>query len=115
MVRLKFEDLNSAQLWRLRKEIVLNSLFVGDYDNSFGFAKKSVMDFFDGYMSYLYELAEENHGKKAKDFSVEEVINKYDNEDNLFDYYWGEDYSWFEYEPEFSDKDNEAYENYWNN
>ena len=49
----RFDELTKQDLTKLRKEIVLNSLYVHDYQNSFGFADESVCSFFDGYVSYL--------------------------------------------------------------
>lgn len=113
MARLKFQDLNKEQLWALRKEITLNSLFIADYENSFGFAAKSVCDFFDGYMNYLWELAD---GDGKKNLSVPELVKEYDNEDNLFDHYWGADggYDWVEYDPAFTEEEEKEYEGHWN-
>lgn len=57
-----FEDIRE-----LRKQIVLNSLFVSDYENSFDFDAYEVCDFFDGYMDFLDEEYKEVQGKPAKD------------------------------------------------
>ena len=75
--------LTKNQLWALRQEIVLNSLYVADYQNSFGYTAKSVCDFFDGYMDYLDELATEEHGR---DCSLEEIFS-FDNAENLSAWY----------------------------
>lgn len=80
-MRKAFEELTSAELSQLRKEIVLNSVFICDYDNSFGFNPWDIGSFFDGYVSYLEELAKED-GVESVDF-----LEKYDTEENL--------YSWF--------------------
>ena len=55
-----FEDLEREDLAQLRKEIVLNSYYIGDYENSFGFNAKDISYFFDGYMDYITELCEED-------------------------------------------------------
>ena len=75
--------LTKNKLWELRQEIVLNSLFVADYQNSFGYTAKSVCDFFDGYMDYLEELATEQHGSGC---SLEQIF-KFDNAENLEAWY----------------------------
>ena len=112
-MRKKFQDLNAEDLAKLRKEITLNSLFVADYKNTFGFAAKSVCSFFEGYMQYLWELANDDYGMNQP--SIETVVEEYDNKDNLFDYYWNcDDYSWVEYDPEWTAEEEAAYENYWN-
>ena len=111
-MRIQFSDLKKEQLWELRQQIVLNSLFTDDYKNSFGFAPKSVQGFFDGYVEYLEELAKED-GNKTDD--VFALFAQYDNADNLDDYYTcGDDYSWVEYYPEWTKKEMEEYEKYWN-
>lgn len=74
----QFEELTSKELWGLRNEIVLNSLFIADYSNHYNFDEKDVSCFFDGYMSYLEELGEEQN--------INDIMSL-DNEDNL--------YSWF--------------------
>ena len=82
---LQFDDLNADQLWRLRKEINLNSLYHSDYHNSFGFDAKDVSYFFDGYVEYLGELADEKGGSWID----------YDSKENLHQWYdCCEDYAW---------------------
>ena len=115
-MRMMFADLHSDDLWALRQEIVLNSIFVSDYKNSFGFAPKSMQVFFDGYLEYLCDLAEED-GVDREDIS--EVIANYDDESNLFDYYWNsadeqDGYEWVEYTPEWTEEELQEYEDYWN-
>lgn len=72
--------LTKNKLWELRQEIVLNSYFEPDYQNSFGFTTESVFVFFDGYMSYLEELMAEDG---VSDSDVFNVLGKYDTIDNL--------------------------------
>ena len=72
--------MNKNTLWQLRTEIVLNSLFESDYQNSFGFTTQSVCAFFDGYMDYLEELMAEDG---VSDSDVFNVLGKYDTIDNL--------------------------------
>jgi hypothetical protein len=94
----RFEDLTKQDLTKLRGEIVLNSLFYSDYRNSFGISENSVCTFFDGYVDYLTELAEEDNFVFTDDNFIE-MLKKYDNEDNLLSwYYCHEDFSWVEYE-----------------
>lgn len=80
----KFDELTSSELWQLRNEITLNSLYIADYKNSFRFNAKDVCDFFDGYVNYLFELAKEDKFPTDDTFAV---FDKYDTDDNL--------YSWF--------------------
>ncbi len=67
-------------LWKLRQEITLNSLYLDDYENSFGIAPQAVCDFFEGYTDYLYDLVEERYGANCV-FS--ELMEDFDNEGNL--------------------------------
>ena len=75
--------MNKNKLWALRQEIVLNSYFEPDYQNSFGFTTESVFVFFEGYMDYLDELATEEYGS---DCSLEQIF-KFDNAENLEAWY----------------------------
>lgn len=94
----QFEDFSPEDLWALRKEIVLNSLFIADYQNSFGIKANSVCEFFDSFMSYA-QGEEREDGFEGE--SIEEFFERYDNADLLWDWYCCyEDFSWVEYEPE---------------
>ena len=42
----KFEDLSQSELWSLRMEVCVNSLFVCDYENSYGFDANAVFNFY---------------------------------------------------------------------
>lgn len=83
--------MDKKELTKLRKEIVLNSLFTDDYENSFGIDKRLVQTFFDGYMEELNYLLEEKLGKE----NVENLgfgkyydeLFKLDTIDNLYNYY----------------------------
>lgn len=71
-------------LWKLRKEIRLNSLYYSDYKNSFGVDDHSCCDFFDSYCEYLGELMQEDVGDNYDFFAL---LSKYDNSDNLYNWY----------------------------
>lgn len=75
--------LTKEELWDLRNEIVLNSLYTSDYENTHHILPRDVQDFFDGYVEYLYELAEEN----GENPDIQDLCMKYDNPDNLEDWY----------------------------
>ena len=62
-------------LWTLRREVVLNSLFIADYHNNRHIDPRVVCDFFDH-------------------------LPKYDNPDTLWDYYCGIEFDLSEYIPE---------------
>ena len=92
-----FDELTKEELWKLREEVIIGSLFISSYTNSFGYRAVDISHFFDGYCSYIEELMEED---KADDDEFE----NYDNADNLLSwFYCCEDYSWIRYE----EQDNE--------
>jgi len=85
-----FENLTKDELLTLRKDIVLNSIFIHDYENSFGFDSHKVSVFFDSFVEYICELAEENG---VKDF--ERILKEYDTIDNLWSWFnCYDDLSW---------------------
>ena len=78
--------LTKDQLWRLRQEVVLGSLFTKDYQNSFGIKPAVVHDFFDAYLedteSFLsYSVTNYN------DNNFWALMSEYDNPENLYDFY----------------------------
>ena len=92
-MRKVFGDLTSAELSQLRKEVILNSVFIYDYNNSFGFNPWDICSFFDGYVSYLEELAKED-GVESVDF-----LEEYDTEENLYSWFLCyDDLSWVRFE-----------------
>jgi hypothetical protein len=81
----KFEDLNIDELWSLRKQVALGSIYVADYDNNFKFDEHCVACFFEGYLDYLEELSEE---QGVTPMSL-------DNKDNLLSWFnCYDDLSW---------------------
>ena len=50
--------LTKNQLKTLRNDVVLNSLFLKDYSNNLYIKNDNVCAFFDSYMEYLNELAQ---------------------------------------------------------
>ena len=96
----RFEDFTKEDLWALRNEVVVNSIFDSDYHNSFGLDTHSVCDFFDGWLDFIEELMVEDGYKDAAcrffDYFVE-----YDNADTLVQWYnCYDDLSWMKYEGE---------------
>ena len=114
----RFQDLNIDQLWHLRQQVVLNSIFTSDYRNDFEFDPESICNFFDGYLDYLWELAKDDGYEGGNELNdIQFVCDNYDNPDNLFDYYWGLDGEYLcdiQYDPEWDEADDREYENYWN-
>ena len=73
------------QLKQLRDEIVLCSLYIKDYNNSF-MSTYDALTFFNGYADYLGELMIE----KIKDYNDSkyfDYLNEFDNINNLKTYY----------------------------
>jgi hypothetical protein len=91
-MRKAFEELTKNELWELREQVMLGSLFVSSYTNSFGYKSVDVSYFFDGYVNYLEELM-------VEDNADDDEFENYDNKDNL----WGwfccyDDLSWIGFE-----------------
>lgn len=81
---MRIQDLSKEQLWKLRKEVVLNSLFTSDFENSFGIDAKECQTFFDGYMEYLDELADDD--KDNLNVVVVSALD-YDSPDALYNWF----------------------------
>ena len=88
-MEIQFNDLTKEQLWQLRQEVVLNSLLTAHFRNSFHFAPRPTQDFFDGYVSFLEELASET-GTKWTDQDSPEHLHQW--------LLCSDDYSWVEYD-----------------
>lgn len=85
-IRKKEHEPTLEEIKKLRKEIVLNSIYVADYENSFWFDEHDVCGFFDGYMDYLEEELEmqaEESGERISDRDYYDRLFALDNEDNL--------------------------------
>ena len=78
----KIANLSRTQLKRLRRDIVLCSIYYSDYKNRYGIDEKTTCLFFDGYADYLGEFMEED-GKKGKDRDYFDNLEDYDNAENL--------------------------------
>lgn len=92
--------LTQTELQKLRKQIVLNSLYISDYHNNLRIEEHRVCEFFEGYVSYLSELIEEDY-PNAKDNDWFGLLNEYDTIDNLWNWYNN-----FEEDPLDRDKSN---------
>ena len=94
----RLEDFTKDELWALRKQIVLNSVFIADYRNSFGIDEHSVAEFFDGFMDYMTEEEKEDG---RKDESWEEFFDHYDTPELLWEWFHCfDDFSWVKYNDE---------------
>lgn len=76
--------LTDAALIDLRKQIVLNSIFNKDYENTYGLDEREVLNFFDGYVDYLSELMTED-GHTDEEFF--DILKEYDTDENLISWY----------------------------
>ena len=86
-MKKKFEDLSIEELWQLREEIVLYSIYYADYDNSFDFYPYDICYFFEGYTDYLDELQSEG------DPAIPAI--EYDSKENLWSWFnCYDDLSW---------------------
>ena len=73
------------QLKQLRSEIVLCSLYMDDYNNSF-MTKEAASILFDGYAEYLQELMFEEV-ENFNDSNYFEFLDMFDNIETLEAYY----------------------------
>ena len=71
--------LTMEQLKQLRSEIVLGSLYTSDYKNSLNIDIREVQDFFDGYVEYLWEIAEENGSSDIYEYDTQENLESWYN------------------------------------
>ena len=76
--------LTNEAIISLRSQIVLNSLFLHDYENSFGLDCDEVCNFFDSFISFISELMQEDG---INDDEFWDNIEKYDNNENLIMWY----------------------------
>ena len=86
-------------LWALRREIVLNSLFIADYRNSLNIDPQMLCSFFDGFLEEV-EMQMEEEIPGFKDAQFFDYLPQYDNPDTLWDYYCGIVFDLSEYIPE---------------
>lgn len=70
-------DLTIDDILNLRKEITLNSVETRDYTNTLGVDPNWVANFFDGYLDYLVEIAEEGNVVDFLDLDTEENLKNW--------------------------------------
>lgn len=71
------------ELWQLRNEIVLNSLYLKDYSNLFEIPEEVCYNFFEGYVEELCLMAKDDNFYE----DTIDIINFYDTPENLYRYY----------------------------
>ena len=92
----RLENFTSAELWALRKKVVVNSVYLADFANNYGISEVSLSNFFEGYYDYMRELAELQYGKGVEDYLVYKV---FDVEDTLYGWFnCFDDFDWVEYD-----------------
>lgn len=79
---MHIKELTPDQVCKLRSEITLNSLFLGDYKNSFEIDTNEVCDFFDSFIQWAYGIWKENHSDITK-YRLSDI----DTLANLLDYF----------------------------
>lgn len=77
---------NKEKLWNLRTEICLGGLFYRNYENSFGIPEKVCFAFFDGFIEWCFIIESEKENGLTE---YTDIYNKYDNADELWDYFDG--------------------------
>ena len=81
-------ELSKRKILKLRKEIVLNSMYLSDYENSFGINREEAYHYFDGYMDFIWEIAKEKLPKHLSDVNrLTAVFFDYDTKENLLAYH----------------------------
>lgn len=85
------ESLNINELWQLRKQIVLNSMYYADYYNEFKICSHIAINFFDCYLQFMcdtenwkYLKLNDNCQIPTDNNNITDIINCFDNKDNLF-------------------------------
>lgn len=90
-----FEFWSQEKLWELRKEICLGSMYYSDYENSFGIPKEDCCAFFDGFIDDCWNI----EGEKENGLTdYQDVYNKYDNAEALWNYFYSVEYPFGGYE-----------------
>ena len=80
------QRLTKEQLHQLRREIILGSLYISDYRNSFGIDPNTVCDFFDSFLSYLNSEMERDV-PNYNDAQFFDLLPAYDNAEELWEWY----------------------------
>lgn len=68
--KLSMHKLSLRQVRKLRKQIVLNSLYLRDYENSYGIDPHAVQNYFDGFVEYLCEVARTKSPKHVDSMTI---------------------------------------------
>ena len=85
-MRNRNKTLNKDSLWQLRQEIVLGSIYIRDYKNSFDIPEEVCFAFFDGFLDDCWDIENELENGITE---VDELYAKYDNAEALWNYFCG--------------------------
>lgn len=78
--------LSKEQLWKLRRQIVLGSLYYSDYVNTFGIDPHLVCDFFDSFLSFVEEQMQVDIPNYVDRYFFN-LLPVYDNAERLLEWY----------------------------
>lgn len=89
---MKYKKLSKKQFYNLRKQIILNSLFLRDYDNDMYITPRNVCAFMDGAVEYINNEYKEKHGRDIDIYKIKtsQLYNYYKFLE--FDPLWRDDY-----------------------
>lgn len=76
--------MTKTQLWKLRNEIVLDSMYINDYANTFNIDINLAFDFFDAYTDFLYDTILSD-GYTDDEYYEQRAV--YDTVENLYYFY----------------------------
>lgn len=80
-----FKFWNPSKLYNLRKEIILNSLYISDYRNTFNIPREKVCDFFEGYVDFLSDSMPVNVSINDDEYFT--LLRELDNKETLWEYF----------------------------
>lgn len=80
-----FKFWNPTKLYKLRKEIILNSLYTRDYSNTFNIPDEKCCNFFNGYVEFLADYMPVNIGVHDNEYFT--LLHELDNKETLWEYF----------------------------
>jgi len=80
-------DLGPRQLWKLRNDIIINSVYLHHYENRYGVDPQEVCDFFKGWLEYLEEEMREDYPEYHSGIFWA-IFPKYDTPKNLLNWWF---------------------------
>jgi len=83
MLSIIHRNLSKRALWNVRKKVVLNSIYLSDYEVA-GYTKNDLFTFFEGYVEFLED---EYFPIQYCDKDFFNLLKKHDNVNSLYEYY----------------------------